>query len=96
MLRTFKAKLVPVLLYQINGGAGILKLPEVTEVNDVPVKVMVAPETKAALVAVKLVNVTVPDTPAILTVPPIVQEPDPTVAVTVAVLVVALPYWSLI
>ena len=75
-------------------GTGILKVPEVTLVNEPLVKVIVAPVTAAALVAVKSVNVAVPDTPALEVVPPIVQVPEPTAAATEAVLVVVLLYWS--
>ena len=78
----------------VGEGATIAKAVEVTEVKPVLVNVMVAPETAAALVAVKSVKVVVPETAAFEVVPPIVQVPAPTVATTVAVLAVAFPYWS--
>ena len=75
-------------------GAIILNAFEVAEVNPGEVKVMVALATAAALVAVKLVYVAVPLTAESPKVPPIVQVPEPTDAVTIAVLAVVLPYWS--
>ena len=69
-----------------------MKLLEVTPVRPVEVKVMVAPVTAAALVAVSPEKVAVPLTAARLVVPPSVQVPAPTAAATVAVLVVAFPY----
>jgi hypothetical protein len=75
-------------------GAGMLKVPEVTPVRLPEVKLILAPVTAAALVAVRSVKVAVPETPALGVVPPMVQVPTPTAAVTEAVLMVALPYWS--
>ena len=57
---------------------------------------MVALATGPKLVAVKSVKVAVPLTPLRGIVPPIVQAPEPTTAVTAAVLLDKLPYWSCI
>jgi hypothetical protein len=78
------------------GGDGILNADEVIDVRPVDVKVMVAPVTAVEAAAVRFVKVATPLTPAFVVVPPIVHEPAPTVANTLAVLVVALPYWSVI
>ena len=77
-------------------GDGIIKPLEVTGVKPLDAKLMVAPFTVFALVAVRLVKVAIPLTPALVVVPPIVQLPEPTEATTSAVLVVVLPYWSCI
>ena len=74
------------------GGATILNVLDVTPVKAVEVKVIVAPVTAAALVAVKPEKVVVPDVAATEVVPPKVQVPAPTAAETLAVLVVAFPY----
>ncbi|HNY02559.1 MAG TPA: hypothetical protein PKG48_08230 [Bacteroidales bacterium] len=75
-------------------GAGILNELDVIPVSDPHEKLMVAPVTAEALVAVKPLNVAVPLTPATDVVPPRVQVPAPTAATTEAVLAVVLPYWS--
>ena len=71
-----------------------MKLLEVAPVNPVEVKLIVAPVTAAALVAVSPEKVAVPLTAARPVAPPSVQVPAPTAAATVAVLAVAFPYWS--
>ena len=55
-------------------------------------KLIVAPVTAPVLVAVSPEKVTVPFTAATVAVPPKVQLPSPTAAVTMAVLDVAFPY----
>ena len=75
-------------------GAGILNVLEVTLVNPELVKAILAPVIEAVLVAVKSLKVAVPLLLDGLVVPPIVHVPVPTAAFTLAVLVVALLYWS--
>jgi hypothetical protein len=73
----------------------MLKPADVIDVNPAESNFIVAPVTAAKLVAVKLAKVAVPlipATPATEFVPPIVHEPEPTIVVTVAVLVVVLLY----
>ena len=74
-------------------GAGMVNPGvEVAGVKGLDVKEIVAPDTRAALVAVKSVKVAVPETAAFDVVPPKVQVPCTAAATMVAVLVVALPY----
>jgi len=75
-------------------GAGMLKLLEVAEVRDPDVNVIVALDTAAALVAVRLENVATPDEALTEVVPPSVQVPaSPFAAVIEAELpVTVLPY----
>ena len=73
-------------------GATILNVFEVTEVNPVLVKVMVAPVTAEVLEAVNPVNVVEPEIALTEVVPPNVQVPAPTDATIDAALVVVFPY----
>ena len=71
----------------------MLKAEEVTPASPLAENLIVTPVNPASLVAVRPVKVAVPLT-ALTEVPPpsSVQVPAPTEAVTVAMLVVALPY----
>ena len=72
-----------------------MKVLEVALVRLVAVKLMVAPVTAAALVAVRPEKVATPEMAFTTVVPPSVQVPDPTAAVTLALLpVTVLLYWS--
>jgi hypothetical protein len=73
-------------------GAEILKVFDVTEVNPVLVKVIVAPEIALVLVAVNPAKVVTPEIALTDVVPPNVHVPAPTAALIDAVLVVAFPY----
>ena len=91
----FSVTAVPAVARLIWFGAGILNEEELAEVRLPEVKAIVAPLTAPALVAVKPVKVAVPPAAALVVVPPNVQLPASALAaVTLAVLVVALPYWS--
>jgi len=91
----FSATAVPAVARLIWFGAGILNVEEVAGVRMPEVKVIVAPLTAPALVAVNPVKLAVPPAAALVVVPPKVQLPaSPLAAVTLAVLVVALLYWS--
>ena len=68
------------------------KVEDVAPVKPPDVKLMVAPVTAAAEVAVNPEKVAVPFTAATVAVPPKVQVPAPTAAVTLSVLAVAFPY----
>ena len=74
-------------------GAGMAKPVDVIPVRPVEMKAIVALDTAAALVAVRLVKVATPEEADLEVVPPIVQVPNPTVAVMDAeLLVTVLPY----
>ena len=73
----------------------MLNVVEVLLVRPVEVKLMVAPVTAAALVAVRPEKVATPELALTAVVPPRVHEPAPTAAVMLALLPVAvLLYWS--
>ena len=86
---TVNATAVPVVSL-VAGGADRLKADEAKDDNDPELKVIVAPVTAAALVAVRPLKVAVPLTAATVVVPPRVQVPCVAAAVTFAVLVVTL------
>ena len=85
---------VPTAAKEMKSSAGMLNVEEVIPVSPVEVKLIVAPVTAEALVAVRPVNEAWPTTAAMFAVPPRVHIPASTAAVTVAVLAVVLPYWS--
>ena len=73
----------------------MLKVLEVAAVRPVDVKLIVAPVTAAGLPAVRPEKVATPELALTEAVPPRVQVPAPTAAVTLALLPVAvLLYWS--
>jgi hypothetical protein len=73
-------------------GAGMLNVLDVAPVNPEELKLIVAPVTEAKLDADKPLKVAVPEFAATVAVPPNVQLPASTAAVTLAVLVVVFPY----
>ncbi|NDE18154.1 hypothetical protein EBZ80_24865 [bacterium] len=72
----------------------MLKAEEVAAVKLPEVNVIVAPATAESLVALSPLKDAVPPTAATVVVPPITQVPWTAATVTLAVLVVAFPYWS--
>ena len=77
----------------LGGGVGMLKVEDVVPVRPAELKVIVAPVTAAALVAVNPEKVATPEDALIVVVPPRVQVPEPTAAATAAELpVTVLPY----